>query len=133
MALVQQKLGARRRSVHARVCGAALFYGDSIITPAISVLSAVEGLKLVTPFRALYPSHCFGDHHRPLRRAEPRTGSAKFFGPIMIVWFLTLAVLASARSRMILISSGLQSVSGCKFLFTHGMAGSSSLVRCFCA
>ncbi len=50
MALVQQKLG---RGVGAAfmlgVCGAALFYGDSIITPAISVLSAVEGLKLVTP------------------------------------------------------------------------------------
>ena len=50
MALAQRALGGRPRAVFMLgVAGAALFYGDALITPAISVLSAVEGLKLVTP------------------------------------------------------------------------------------
>ena len=50
MALAQSALGTAHRPVFLLgVAGAALFYGDALITPAISVLSAVEGLKLVTP------------------------------------------------------------------------------------
>ena len=75
------------------VFGASLFYGDSIITPAISVLSAVEGLEVVTP--ALKP------YVVPLSLAiliglfaVQRFGTAtvgKLFGPIIGVWFLVLA------------------------------------------
>jgi len=74
--------------------GAALFYGDALITPAISVLSAMEGLKLVTPH--------FTPYILPLSLAiiiglfvVQRRGTAKvavFFGPIMALWFLVLAV-----------------------------------------
>ena len=49
MALAQRALGGATRVFMLGVAGAALFYGDALITPAISVLSAVEGLKLVTP------------------------------------------------------------------------------------
>ena len=75
--------------------GAALFYGDGLITPAISVLSAVEGLEVATP--ALKP------YVIPItlivlvvlffvqKRGTGRVGA--LFGPIMIVWFVTLAVL----------------------------------------
>jgi KUP system potassium uptake protein len=50
VALTQRALGRRSFAVLAMgMAGAALFYGDAAITPAISVLSAVEGLKLVTP------------------------------------------------------------------------------------
>ena len=75
--------------------GAALFYGDAIITPAISVLSAVEGLKLVTP--------AFEPYVLPLALAliiglflvqSQGTGRvAAFFGPITLVWFLSLAAV----------------------------------------
>jgi KUP system potassium uptake protein len=75
------------------VFGAALFYGDSVITPAISVLSAVEGLEVATP--ALQP------YVVPLTivilvglYAVQRHGTAgigRWFGPIMLLWFAILA------------------------------------------
>ncbi len=75
--------------------GAALFFGDGIITPAISVLSAVEGLKLVTPV--------FEPYIIPITIAVlvslfmiQRHGTSsvgKLFGPVMLIWFATLAIL----------------------------------------
>ncbi|HQV23326.1 MAG TPA: KUP/HAK/KT family potassium transporter, partial [Agitococcus sp.] len=75
--------------------GAALFFGDGIITPAISVLSAVEGLKLVTPV--------FDPYVIPITIAVlvslfviQRYGTSsvgKLFGPIMLLWFSTLGIL----------------------------------------
>ncbi len=77
------------------IFGAALFYGDGMITPAISVLSAVEGLEVATPALKAFVI--------PLtlivlillfvlqRHGTARVGT--FFGPIMILWFITLAVL----------------------------------------
>ncbi len=72
--------------------GAALFYGDAIITPAISVLSAVEGLKVVTP--------AFDDYVVPITVlilvtlfAAQKLGTARVarvFGPITFVWFIVL-------------------------------------------
>ncbi len=77
------------------VFGASLFFGDSLITPAISVLSAVEGLKVAEPDLArfvlpialviiagLFAAQRFGTE---------RVG--RLFGPIMVLWFLTLAAL----------------------------------------
>ncbi len=75
--------------------GAALFYGDSVITPAISVLSAVSGLEVATP--------AFAEFVIPItvaiilvlfavqRHGTARVGS--FFGPIMMVWFVTIGLL----------------------------------------
>ena len=75
--------------------GAALLYGDGIITPAISVLSAVEGLKIATPF--------FNPYIIPLTVlilvslfAVQYKGTAcvgKIFGPITFIWFIVIAVL----------------------------------------
>ena len=71
-----------------------MFLGDSVITPAISVLSAVEGLELVTPALEHYVL--------PLTIvilialfAVQRRGTARvaaFFGPVMLVWFVTIAI-----------------------------------------
>jgi len=79
--------------------GAGLFYGDSVITPAISVLSAIEGLGLI--------SHQFDPWIVPMALAvlaalfliQPRgTGAmGKLFGPIMLVWFIVLGVLGAWR------------------------------------
>jgi KUP system potassium uptake protein len=96
MALAQGALGRATTAVFLLgVTGAALFYGDALITPAISVLSAVEGLKFVTPV--------FEPYVIPLTVAillglfaVQRHGTGKvaaFFGPIIAVWFLAMAVL----------------------------------------
>ncbi|HEX9462450.1 MAG TPA: potassium transporter Kup [Alphaproteobacteria bacterium] len=79
----------------AGLVGAALFYGDGMITPAISVLSAVEGLKIATPL--------FEPYVIPISLVlliglfmVQRRGTAKvggFFGPVMLVWFVVLALL----------------------------------------
>src|SRR5213075_2151653 len=79
----------------AGLVGAALFYGDGVITPAISVLSAVEGLKVATPL--------FEPYIIPISLVlltalfiVQRRGTAAIgglFGPIMVVWFAVLAVL----------------------------------------
>ena len=75
--------------------GAALLYGDGMITPAISVLSAVEGLKVATPV--------FEPYILPITigilfalfffQRRGTAGVGQIFGPVMVVWFLTIAVL----------------------------------------
>jgi len=79
----------------AGLVGASLFYGDGVITPAISVLSAVEGLKVATP---LFESYVLpitivllGALFVMQRSGTARVGD--FFGPIMAVWFVVIAVL----------------------------------------
>jgi len=77
------------------VFGASLFYGDSVITPAISVLSAVEGLEVATP--ALQP------YVVPLTivilvglyavQSHGTAGIGRWFGPIMLLWFVVLAAM----------------------------------------
>ena len=77
------------------IAGAALFYGDAAITPAISVLSAVEGLKLVTPVLEPYVLPItlgilfalFWVQSRGTERVSA------YFGPITLVWFIVLAAL----------------------------------------
>jgi KUP system potassium uptake protein len=77
------------------VLGASLFYGDSLITPAISVLSAVEGLEVARPglAGAVLP---IGVAILALLFAAQRWGThrvGRLFGPVMVIWFVTLAVL----------------------------------------
>src|SRR3984893_11343738 len=87
--------------------GVALFYGDGVITPAISVLSAIEGTQVavpgvhqfVVPMALIVLTLLFAFQHR----GTAQIGSA--FGPIMLVWFLTIAVLGArqiARSPSVL-------------------------------
>jgi KUP system potassium uptake protein len=81
------------------IFGTALFYGDGVITPAISVLSAVEGLEVVSP--------AFKDYVIPLTlvilfflffvQKRGTTGIGKFFGPITLVWFAVIAALGVAQ------------------------------------
>lgn len=75
--------------------GAAMFYGDAVITPAMTVLSAVEGLDIITP--------AFSKFVMPISigiivglfviQRHGTATVAKFFGPTMVVWFLVLALL----------------------------------------
>src|SRR5690349_22432048 len=96
MALGQRALGRRTWPLLALgVVGASMFIGDSMITPAISVLSAVEGLKLVTPTLEHYvvPLTIFilVVLFSVQSRGTARVATA--FGPVMVVWFTTLGIL----------------------------------------
>jgi KUP system potassium uptake protein len=77
---------------------ASLFYGDAIITPAISVLSAVEGLTVVTPHLEHWVVPIAVALLVALFLAQRRgtAGIGRIFGPVMVVWFLVLAALGLA-------------------------------------
>ncbi|PKO92020.1 MAG: potassium transporter Kup [Betaproteobacteria bacterium HGW-Betaproteobacteria-10] len=104
------------------VLGAAMFYGDGMVTPAISVLSAIEGLEVATP--ALKPFVIpltllvlFGLFFVQ-RRGTGAMGA--FFGPVMLLWFSTLAVLG--MSNVIahpVILKALNPFYGIEFLFSN--------------
>ncbi len=99
MALAQHAIGKRSAVVFLLgVCGAALFYGDGVITPAISVVSAIEGLRdapgmgdtfapFVVPIAAGILIALF------MIQSRGTASVAKFFGPLTLVWFLMLAGL----------------------------------------
>src|SRR5215218_5848084 len=95
VALAQRAIGRRRGPVLLLgIMGAGLFYGDAVITPAISVLSAVEGLKLATPAFEPYVVPIALAILVALFAVQSRgTGRvAAFFGPVMLVWFAALAL-----------------------------------------
>lgn len=87
----------RRRLLLAGTFGACLFYGDSVLTPAISVMSAVEGLKVVAP--ALEPwvlplaTGILAGLFMIQRHGTATVG--RFFGPVIVLWFATLAAVGA--------------------------------------
>ena len=108
------------------VVGASLLYGDGVITPAISVLSAVEGLSLVSPAlqEFVVPITClillglFGIQSRG-------TGDVgKLFGPVMLIWFTTLSVLGLWQiAQHPGVLSALNPWWGMEFFAQHGFRG----------
>ncbi len=85
----------RALAVVVGIFGAALLYGDGMITPAISVLSAVEGLEVVSPGLSAWVIPITGAILVGLFALQARgtEGVARLFGPVMLVWFAVLAVL----------------------------------------
>ncbi len=77
------------------IFGTCLFYGDGVITPAITVLSAVEGLDVVSPGfrRTVIPLTLAILLALFLVQKRGTAGIGKFFGPIMVVWFIAIAAL----------------------------------------
>ena len=134
-ALATRALGRRTTFVFlVGVIGASMFLGDSVITPAISVLSAVEGLKLATP--------AFTDYVAPLAVAiliglfaAQSRGTAKvaaLFGPVMVVWFVAIAIAGALHIRddpHVLLA--INPFYGIEFLFTHGQIGLVTLGAVF--
>ena len=134
-ALATRALGRRTTFVFlVGVIGASMFLGDSVITPAISVLSAVEGLKLATP--------AFTDYVAPLAVviliglfAAQSRGTAKvaaLFGPVMVVWFVAIAIAGALHIRddpHVLLA--INPLYGIEFLFTHGQIGLVTLGAVF--
>jgi KUP system potassium uptake protein len=127
MALGQRALGRKSVPLMALgVIGASMFIGDSMITPAISVLSAVEGLKLAAPalehyvvpltvliLVALFAVQSWG---------TARVASA--FGPVMIIWFSTLAVMGLVHiSDDPSVLAAINPWYAVRFMLSHGMVG----------
>lgn len=96
LALAQATVGRKALTLMVLgVVGAALFYGDAIITPAISVLSAVEGLELASPgfSRFVLPLTTIILIGLFAIQASGTGSVSKWFGPITLVWFAVMAVL----------------------------------------
>jgi KUP system potassium uptake protein len=129
-ALVAPRQGAtgRHRGVLALagLFGASLLYGDSMITPAISVLSAVEGLEVATPL--------FEPYILPITitilvllfavQSRGTAGIGKVFGPVTLVWFLTLGLLGLVQiARHPGVLWAVNPVHGVEFFARNGSQG----------
>jgi KUP system potassium uptake protein len=118
------------------IIGAALFFGDALITPAISVLSAVEGLKVVAPWFETYIVPMTVTILLALFAVQWRGTArvASLFGPIMVVWFVALALPGIwwmvTRPEIIV---ALNPIYGISFLVNHGLIGVATLGAVFLA
>lgn len=126
MSLLGIKLHTRPLIVAVGLFGAALIYGDGAITPAISVLSALEGLNIITP--------AFTPYVLPLSVvilvalfAIQFKGTAKIgkiFGPVMGLWFLTLSILGAwGIIQHPSVLKAFNPYYGLAYLFSHGFKG----------
>jgi KUP system potassium uptake protein len=134
-ALASRALGRRTAFVFiVGVIGAAMFLGDSVITPAISVLSAVEGLKLASP--------AFSDYVAPLAVvilialfAAQSRGTARvaaMFGPVMVVWFVAIAIAGALHIRDDPgVVAAINPLYGIEFMLHHGGIGLITLGAVF--
>jgi KUP system potassium uptake protein len=112
----------------------ALFYGDAVITPALSVLSAVEGLKVATP--------AFEPYVVPLTvvvlvglfavQSRGTAQVAAFFGPVMLVWFVAIALAGACHiAAMPSVLYALDPRDAVAFLGSHGVIGLVTLGAVF--
>jgi KUP system potassium uptake protein len=118
------------------IISGALFYGDAVITPALSVLSAIEGIKLVTsafdsyvvPLTVIILLVLFAVQSRGTARV------AAFFGPVMCVWFGVIAIAAIPQIvRHPEVLSALNPLYAVSFMIHHGVVGFITLGAVFLA
>jgi KUP system potassium uptake protein len=126
LALRSEGLGKnyRRLLVLAGLIGAALFYGDGMITPAISVLSAVEGMELITPTVSPYimPIALAVLIALFVIQKHGTAGVGKLFGPIMLGWFLTIGGMGLTKViEAPEVLKALNPVYAVQFLVDHGI------------
>ena len=131
-----ERIGRRRRTalILLGVFGTAMLYGDGIITPAISVLGAVEGLNIVTPSLSAYVVEITLVILVVLFAAQ-RFGTAtvgRAFGPLTLVWFLVIGLLG-LRSIVDTpqVLAALNPLHGLRFLLHHGTHGFVALGAVF--
>jgi len=122
--------------VLAGIFGAALLYGDGMITPSVTVLSAVEGLELAAPETARFvvPLSCIILIGLFAIQARGTAGIGSIFGPIMLVWFVTIAalgILAVVKAPGVL--AAVNPVYALRFFavnHVHGLVALGSVVLC---
>src|ERR1700719_4357458 len=125
MALLGIKKHQRPAIVAVGLFGAALIYGDGAITPAISVLSALEGLNIATPALKDFVLPAAVAILIALFAIQPLGTSriGKAFGPIMGLWFLSIALLGLwGVTRHPAVFAALNPVYGLRYLFSNGYA-----------
>ena len=126
MALLGVKKQQRPTIVAIGLFGAALIYGDGAITPAISVLSALEGLNMATPALQSYVVPVAVAILLVLFAIQPK-GTATighFFGPVMLVWFMAIAAMGIAGiARHPSVFAALNPAYGLSYLLSHGVTG----------
>ncbi|HKO70957.1 MAG TPA: potassium transporter Kup [Bradyrhizobium sp.] len=137
MALAQRALSSGAGTiVLLGIVSGALFYGDAVITPALSVLSAIEGIKLVTyafepyvvPLTVLILFILFTVQSRGTARV------ASFFGPVMCIWFAIIAIAAiTPIMRHPEILQALNPMHAVSFMVDHGIIGFITLGAVFLA
>jgi KUP system potassium uptake protein len=116
--------------------GAALLYGDGVITPAISVLSAVEGLNMATDAAAPYvvPMTCLILIALFFIQKQGTALIGRIFGPVMIVWFATIGVLGCRaivhQPRILAAINPLYAVDFFAINHLHGVVALASVVLC---
>jgi KUP system potassium uptake protein len=108
------------------IFGAAMFYGDSMITPAISVLSAVEGLEVATPFFAPFVIPITLGVLTALffiqRQGTARVGN--FFGPVTVIWFLAIGAMGAMQLfKNPAVLHALKPAYAVDFMFANPMPG----------
>lgn len=118
--------GRRQTLIVIGLFGSALLYGDGVITPAISVLSAMEGLEVITPkFKfAVIPLTLVVLVTLFLAQKKGTTKVGRVYGPVMLLWFATIAVLGAfeiAAAPEIL--AAVNPWYGLKFFADNGYAG----------
>ncbi|UJB65904.1 potassium transporter Kup [Acidovorax sp. YS12] len=96
---VKDKPALRRALLVVGIFGTCLFYGDGVITPAITVLGAVEGLEVMSPslHGAIIPLTLVILLGLFMVQKHGASSIGRFFGPVMIVWFVTIAALGVAQ------------------------------------
>lgn len=130
LALIVPMDGAARKSRRVLfwlgLFGASLLYGDSVITPAISVLSAVEGLRVATPAFEPYviPITIMILVLLFLCQKRGTSGVGSLFGPVILVWFTVLAILGiSGIWRAPQVLAAVNPVHGIRFFIDNGWHG----------
>jgi len=126
LSLLGVKRGTRPVIIAVGLFGAALIYGDGAITPAISVLSALEGLNIAAPWFAPYVLPAAVLILIALFAIQPQ-GTARIgraFGPIMALWFITIAVLGIwGISQHPSVLVGINPWYGVSYLLSGGVVG----------
>src|SRR5262245_43266101 len=137
MALAQRAVGGRSLLVLSLgIIGAALFYGDAMLTPAVSVLSAVEGLEVAAPGLHFYVVPLTVIILVALFAAQSRgTASvAAFFSPITLIWFMAIAAAGLWHiSQNTAVLQAFSPAYGISFLTNHGLIGFLTLGAVFLA
>jgi KUP system potassium uptake protein len=135
MALANRALGGHSGTVVLLgIISGALFYGDAIITPALSVLSAIEGLNVATPAFESYVMPITVAILVALFSVQAR-GTAKvaaFFGPVMLLWFIVIAVVGLWHvGQNLVVLFAFNPLHGVRFLLNHGLVGLVTLGAVF--
>ncbi len=118
------------------IAGVSFFYGDAVITPAISVLSAVEGLKLVAPGleSAVIPLTAVILFGLFFMQSRGTAKVAAFFGPITAIWFLAMAVGGVLHIVDDLsVFEAFNPIPGVRFAASHGLVGLTTIGLVFLA